>query len=154
MKHIDLLSGITLLILGAAVFLKSLSYPLGTFRVPGAGLFPLITSILLIGLSASLTLLAVLNKRGEAIAPTPFFPEKGASRRVLLGFASMIGFRYLLPVIGFGPATWIFIFFLIKCLGGYGWKLSLLFSIVSTVAFYYLFQIWLKIPMPYPLLRF
>ena len=49
MKNLDLISGIILLVAGAALFLKSLSYPIGTFRTPGAGLFPLIASILLIG---------------------------------------------------------------------------------------------------------
>ena len=48
MKHLDLISGVVLLVVGMAVFAKSLSYPVGTFRTPGAGLFPLIASILLL----------------------------------------------------------------------------------------------------------
>lgn len=154
MKNLDLISGIVLLIVGAAVFVQSLSYPIGTFRTPGAGLFPLIASILLIGLSAILTVQAVLPKKGRAGAPIPFFPEKGALRRILLGCAGMIGYRYLLPVIGFGPSTGLFLLFLIRFLGGYGWKLSLFYSAVSAVFFYYLFEVWLQIPMPRPLLRF
>ena len=153
MKNLDLISGIILLAAGAAVFLQSLSYPIGTFRTPGAGLFPLIASIILIVLSAALIIQALLPK-GRAIAPVPFFPETGAFRRIALGFVAMIGYRYLLPVIGFGPSTGIFMLFLIKFLGGYGWKISLFYSAVSAVAFYYLFQVWLQIPMPLPLLRF
>jgi hypothetical protein len=154
MKNLDLISGIILLVAGVAVLMQSLSYPIGTFRTPGAGLFPLIASILLLGLSAALTLQAILPKKGRAIAPAPFFPEKGAFRRILLGLTGMIGYRYLLPVIGFGPSTGIFMLFLTKFLGGYGWKISLFYSAVSAVAFYYLFQVWLQIPMPLPLLRF
>ena len=156
MKNLDLISGIILLVGGAAVFLKSLTYPIGTFRTPGAGLFPLIASILLIGLSAILTLQALLPKKGKAIEPTPFFPEKGAPRRILLGFAGLVGYRYLLPVVGFAPSTGIFILFLIKFLGGYGWKASIFSALVTAVIAYYLFQVWLKIPMPMPLpiLRF
>jgi hypothetical protein len=154
MKNLDLISGIILLVAGAALFLRSLSYPLGTFRTPGAGLFPLIASVLLIGLSAILTVQSFLTRKRAAIAPPPFFPEKGALRRILLGFAAMIGYRYLLPVIGFGPSTGVFMLFLIRFLGGYGWKISIFYSIVSAVAFYYLFQVWLRIPMPLPLLRY
>ena len=154
MKNLDLISGFILLVAGVAVFMQSLSYPIGTFRTPGPGLFPLIASILLIALSATLTVRAVLPKKGAAIASAPFFPEKGAPRRILLGLASMIGFRYLLPVIGFGPSTGIFTLFLVKFLGGYGWKISIFYSAVSAVAFYYLFQVWLQIPMPRALLRF
>ncbi len=154
MKKLDIISGIILLVGGAAIFLRSLSYPIGTFRAPGAGLFPLIASILLIGLSAVLTIQAILPKKGTAIAPAPFFPEKGALRRMLLGVAGMVGYRYLMPVVGFGPSTGIFMLFLIKFLGGYGWKISLFYAAVSAVAFYYLFQVWLQIPMPLPLVRF
>ncbi len=154
MKNLDLVSGIVLFVLGAALFFMSLSYPFGTFRTPGAGLFPLIASILLIALSTTLTVQAFLSRKGKAIAPAPFFPEKGAFRRILLGFTGMIGYRYLLPVIGFGPSTGVFMLFLIRFLGGYGWKISLFYSAVSAVAFYYLFQVWLQIPMPLPLLRF
>ena len=155
MKNLDLVSGIILLVAGTALFLQSLSYPIGTFRTPGAGLFPLIASVLLLGLSVALTLQAILPKKGTAIAPAPsFFPEKGALRRILLGVAGMVGYRYLLPVIGFGPSTGVFLLFLSRFLGGYRWKVSLFYSAVSAVAFYYLSQVWLKIPMPLPLLRF
>jgi putative tricarboxylic transport membrane protein len=154
MKHIDLISGIVLLVVGTAVFLKSLSYPVGTFRTPGAGLFPLIASILLLSLSAVFTIQAFLSKRGKELAPAPFFPEQGAPRRVLLGFAGLLGYRYLVPVVGFAPSTGIFIFFLIKFLGGYGWKASIFSAVVTALVAYYLFQVWLKIPMPLPMLRF
>ena len=155
MKNLDRISGIFLLMVGTAVFLKSLTYPIGSFRTPGGGLFPLIASILLIGLSTLLTLQAFLSKGGKAAAPTPpFFPEKGAPRRILLGFAGLVGYRYLLPVVGFAPSTGIFILFLIKFLGGYGWKASLFSSVVTALVAYYLFQVWLKIPMPLPVLRF
>ncbi|HBB18279.1 MAG: hypothetical protein A3J94_10365 [Syntrophus sp. RIFOXYC2_FULL_54_9] len=154
MKQLDLISGVVLLVMGTAVFLKSLTYPVGTFRTPGAGLFPLIASTLLLSLSAILTLQAFLSRKGNGLAVTAFFPEKDAPRRILLVFAGMIGYRYLLPVIGFGPSTGMFILFLIKFLGGYGWKMSLFYSGVSAVVLYYLFEAWLKIPMPLPLLRF
>jgi putative tricarboxylic transport membrane protein len=154
MKHLDRISGIVLLVLGTAIFWNSLTLPTGTFRTPGGGLFPLIASILLIGLSTLLTLQAFLSKGGKEVAPTPFFPEKGAPRRILLGFAGLVGYRYLLPVVGFAPSTGIFILFLIKFLGGYGWKASIFSALVTAVIAYYLFQVWLKIPMPLPILRF
>lgn len=154
MRNLDRISGIVLLVLGAAILWISLTLPTGTFRTPGAGLFPLIASILLLLLSAILTLQAFRSKSGPGIEPPPFFPERGTPRRIVLGFASLLGFRYLLPVIGFGPSTGIFILFLSRFLGGYGWKISLLYAAVSAVAFYYLFQVWLQIPMPRSLLRF
>ena len=154
MVKLDRISGIFLFILGVVVFLKSWSYPLGNFRKPGGGLFPLIASILLIGLSAGLTLQAMLSKEAKEAAPVPFFPEKDAPKRIIFGFVALLAYRYLLPVIGFGPSTFAFIFILGKFLGKYGWKASTFFSLVAAAASYYLFQVWLKIPMPIPALRF
>ncbi len=150
----DRISGIFLFILGVVIFLKSLSYPLGNFRKPGGGLFPLIASILLIGLSAILTLQAFLSREGEKTAPAPFFSERDAPQRIILGFVALLVYRYLLPVIGFGPSTCLFIFILSRFLGRYGWKVSTFFSVITAVASHYLFQVWLKIPMPMPVLRF
>ncbi len=154
MKNLDRISGIFLLVLGTAIFWNSLTLPIGTFRTPGGGLFPLIASIILIGLSAILTLQAFLSKKEKRVATTPFSPEKDAPRRIFLGFAGLVGYRYLLPVVGFSPSTGIFILFLIKFLGGYGWKASIFSALVTAVVSYYLFQVWLKIPMPLPILRF
>jgi hypothetical protein len=42
---------------------------------------------------------------------------------------------------------------LAKFLGHYDWKVSIFFSAVTAVVAYYLFQVWLKIPMPPSILR-
>jgi hypothetical protein len=148
------ISGIFLFGLGLAVFLKSLTYPLGTLRKPGGGLFPLIASFFLMALSAILTVQAFRGKEGDPSARTPFFPEKETPRRIVLGFASLLGYRFLLPVIGFAPSTAVFILFLSRFLGKYGWGVSFLFSALTAVVAYYIFQIWLKVPMPRPIFGF
>jgi putative tricarboxylic transport membrane protein len=147
----DQISGIFLLGVGVAVFLKALAYPLGTLRKPGGGLFPLIASILLIGLAALLTIQAFRGKEDGRDSRAPFFPEKEAPRRILFGFAGLLAYRYLLPVIGFAPSTGIFIFFLSRFLGKYSVAFCLVFALITAVISYYLFQVWLKIPMPIPI---
>ena len=147
----DQISGIFLFGLGVAVFLKAMTYPLGTLRKPGGGLFPFIASLLLIGLAAVLTVQSFRRKGGGQASRTPFFPNKEAPRRILLGFAGLLGYRYLLPVIGFSASTGVFIFFLSRFLGRYGWAVSIGFAVITAVSSYYLFQVWLKIPMPIPI---
>jgi len=148
------ITGIFLFGLGLAVFLKSLTYPLGTLRKPGGGLFPFIASILLMGVSAVLAVQAFQGKELDKSSRTPFFPEKGAPRRIILGFAALLGYRYLLPVIGFAPSTAAFIFFLSRVLGKHSWVMSIGFAALTALAAYYLFQVWLKIPMPRPVFGF
>jgi hypothetical protein len=85
---------------------------------------------------------------------SPFFSEREAPRRIILGFAGLLGYRYLLPVIGFAPSTAVFILFLSRFLGKYSWVMSIGFAVLTALAAYYLFQVWLKIPMPRPVFGF
>lgn len=150
----DRISGIVIFVIGAAVCLTSLTYPVGTLQKPGGGFFPLLASVLLLVLSAVFIFQSFMRKEGENPAAADFFPGRAARNRIFYGVVALLGFRYLIPVIGFAPATAIFIFFLGKYLEGYSWKKSVLFSAATAVSAYYLFQVVLKIPMPIPMLKF
>lgn len=152
MGKVDRISGIVLLVFGFGIFFKSITYPIGSFHSPGGGLFPLLASIILISLSAILTVQAFMKKGGEGPAKA-FFPGKETPKRIIFSFLALLGFRYLLLVIGFACSTFLFIFFLAKVLGHYGWKASILFSLLTAVIAYYLFEVWLKIPMPRSIIR-
>ena len=128
--------------------MKSLTYPIGSFRSPGGGLFPLLASIILMGLSGFMTIQAFLKKDVEEASKPSFFPRKEAIKRVLLGFMALLAYRYLLPFIGFAASTSVFIFILARFLGHYSWKVCILFSVLTAFVSYFLFQVWLKIPMP------
>jgi putative tricarboxylic transport membrane protein len=150
----DRISGIVIFAIGAAVCLASLSYPIGTLPKPGGGFFPLLASILLLGLSAVFIFQSFTGKGGETSSAVSFFPGKNASKRIFCGCAALLGYRYLIPVIGFAPATAVFIFFMVKFMESYSWKKSIFFSVVTAVLTYYLFQVVLKIAMPIPMLKF
>ena len=150
----DRISGIVIFAMGAAVCVTSISYPIGTLQKPGGGFFPLIASILLLGLSGVFIFQSFTGKGGENSGVVSFFPGKEARKRILCGFAALLGYRYLIPVIGFAPATAVFIFFLGKFLEGYSWRRSIFFSVATAISAYYLFQVVLKIAMPIPLLKF
>lgn len=149
----DRISGIIIFAIGMAVFVASLSYPIGTLQKPGGGFFPLLASVLLLGLSAVFTFQSFLARKDENAGEVPFFPGKGARKRIILGVVALLGYRYLIPVVGFAPATAMFIFFLGKFLESYTWKKSIFFSAATAFSAYYLFQVVLKIAMPIPMIR-
>ncbi|HSR11760.1 MAG TPA: tripartite tricarboxylate transporter TctB family protein, partial [Thermodesulfobacteriota bacterium] len=68
--------------------------------------------------------------------------------RVAIGVVSLVGYRYLLPVLGFAPDSFLFVFLLTRALGRHGWVTTSLFSAATAAACYLVFQIFLKIPMP------
>jgi len=150
----DRISGIVIFAIGAGVLVASLSYPIGTLRNPGGGFFPLLASILLLVLSAVFTLQSFTTREGANPSAVAFSLGKEARERVILGVVGLLGYRYLIPVVGFAPATGVFIFFLGRFLESYTWKKSVFFSAATAVSAYYLFQVVLKIPMPIPMIKF
>jgi len=150
----DRISGIVIFAIGLGVCLTSLKYPIGTLPKPGGGFFPLLASIVLLGLSAVFIFQSFTAKAGENSSAGSFFPGKKAAKRIFCGFAALLAYRYLIPVIGFAPATAMFIFFLEKFMENYSWKKSIFFSLATAILSYYLFQVVLKIAMPIPMLKF
>jgi hypothetical protein len=148
----DWISGIVFVLIGAAVLVASLKYPIGTLQKPGGGFFPLLAAALLLVLSAVFTVQSFVRRK--TVTPA----ERGGSkpsalRRIGFGVAALVAYRYLIPVIGFAPATALFIVALSRFLENASWARSLIFGLATAAASYYLFQVVLKIQMPVPMLR-
>jgi len=154
MRYLDSVSGAILFFFGLVICLTSLRYPLGSFHSPGAGFFPLLASLLLMSLSAVLGIYPFLKKRELRGRKVSFFSGKEAPRRILLAFVALVAYRYLLPILGFGPATFVFFSLVVKRLGHYSWRASLLFSLLAALGAYFLFQVWLKVQMPVGMFKF
>lgn len=149
MRDLDQISGIAIFGLGIAILLGVLYYyPIGSSHAPGAGFFPLIISFSIIGLSITLVIQSTLGGKKKASQNLVFLLNKKSFRRILLGFIFLVGFRYVLPRLGFAPTTFLYLTFNTYFLGQYNWKVCLLFSLMTTVLAYLVFQFWLEIPMP------
>jgi hypothetical protein len=149
MKNLDRISFMVLFLFGLGWCLKSLTYPIGSLRTPGAGLFPLVASILLMFASAYSVVESFLRKIESEEGPrASFFPEKEAPKRILVSFVLLIAFRYLFPLLGFAPSAFCFIFCLARLLGHFRWRASLFFAGSAATGAYILFQSLLKIQVP------
>ena len=148
MKSLDQMSGLLLLAFGVMILVKSIEYPFGNFQMPGAAVFPILAASLLIIISGAIVISSLLKAKGARGPSVSAPPSRKAFGRVVIGVGALLAYRYLLSLIGFAPACFLFILLLAKALGRYSWKTSLLFSVVTAVVCYYLFQIFLKIPTP------
>jgi hypothetical protein len=140
------------MLIGAAVLVASLKYPIGTLQKPGGGFFPLLAAALLLALSAVFTFQCFMRRPSVAQADGGS-AKPSALRRIGFGVAALVAYRYLIPVIGFAPATALFIFALSRFLENASWARSLVFALATAAASYYLFQVVLKIQMPVPMVR-
>jgi len=127
--------------LGAAALVGSLSLGAGSARTPGSGTWPLVLSLLLIGLGVGLAVTARSTTDAERFSRS--------SLLVLVGLATMVGFVALIGTIGFEIPAALLAFVWLRFLGGEGWRLSVLISLGLVAAFYLIFVAALSVPIPH-----
>lgn len=127
--------------IGIAGLLGSLQLGLGSPADPQAGLWPFLISVLIVVLAVALALF------GRKILDAQKFSR--SSLQVVAGLISLIGFTLLIGRIGFEiPALLLNIIWL-RFLGRETWRMTILLSVVITVAFYLVFVFALNVPIPH-----
>ena len=129
------------LVLGVGGIVGSISYGLGTLREPGAGMWPLIVSVLITVLSA------VLLVVGRRLDDTERF--RRASLLPAVGAATFIALAFLMPVIGFEIPALLLCVVWLRWLGGETWRSTIVVSVVTVAGFYALFLYGLRVPLPH-----
>jgi hypothetical protein len=122
--------------------------PLGTFRLPGTGLFPFALGLLLMSLAALFLLSRALASKTDPKDRPPPGEAEIDLRQLLLFFGATLFSLFLLPLLGYPAATFLLLFFLLRTLGIRTWGLLLILSLSVAVLSHLFFVEWLKIPLP------
>lgn len=129
------------LVLGLGGAILAYGYGLGSLRKPGPGLWPFVVSLLI----AILAL--VLLATGRKLADSEAFTR--ASVLPAIGIVTFIGLAVLMPVVGFEIPSLLLCAIWLRFLGGESWRSTVLVSIGTVAAFYFLFLYGLRIPLPH-----
>lgn len=127
--------------IGVAAVLGSLALGVGSTASPASGTWPMLVSIVLVVLGLGLLALAGRTRDAERFT--------GASRLVLAGLATMVGFVAVVAVIGFEIPSALLMFVWLRFLGGESWRTSVITSLATVVAFYVVFVGLLSVPIPH-----
>lgn len=144
-------AAIALFLFGGITTALSLQLPIGTVRVPGSGLYPLVLGLMLMGLAATQALRLHLSASKAPSAPATK-PTNGATQRVLLFMGAVVIATGLLVPLGYFLVSILLMFALLHVLGLRPWYASALIALASAVACQVIFVHWLKIPLPSGLL--
>ena len=125
--------------LGGAVL--SYGYGLGTLRRPGAGLWPFVVSVLIAVLALALLIGGRHLKDSEAFTRASLLP--------VVGTVTFLGLGALMPVIGFEIPSLLLCAIWLRFLGGESWRSTIVISVGTVAAFYFLFLYGLRIPLPH-----
>ena len=134
-------SALVALAVGVTGAVLAYGYGLGTLRRPGAGLWPFVISVAIVVLSVVLLVI------GRKLQDSERFTR--VSLLVLVGGVSFLAFAALLPTIGFEVPSLLLCVVWLKFLGGESWRSTILVSVGTVTAFYFLFLYGLRIPLPH-----
>jgi putative tricarboxylic transport membrane protein len=116
-------------------------YGLGSLREPGPGLWPFVVSVLIAALSVILLVVGRGLTDSEAFTRSSVLP--------VIGAVTFVAFGLLMPLTGFEiPALALCVTWL-RFLGGESWRNTIVISVLTTAAFYFLFLYGLRIPLPH-----
>ena len=147
MKRHEAIVGMVLLLFGMLAIILALRMPIGTFRMAGTGLFPLILGILLMFLSC-IFLLKLLYQHKKTTTKRDSVAEHGSPVQLILFFGTMVLATAFFDQLGYPLASFLLLVALLRTLGMKQWILNILLSLTMAVASYFLFVQWLQIPLP------
>ena len=147
MNRDELIGGTLIFLFGAVTAYLSLRMPVGTFRAAGSGLFPLGLGILLMGLSIVLLIKAYVQ--GKPIREKKPLSEVPRSVKQVILFMGAIALATLLfKQLGYPLMWFLLLFALLRILGVRRWAYNLSLSLLTATGAYFLFVLWLQIPLP------
>ena len=141
-------AAIVLFAFGAVTVLLSLSLPLGSLRMPGSGLFPLVLGAFLMSLAA----VQIWTERRRAPEGGAAAGPRGDAPRVAAFMAVVVGTVALLPAVGYLAASFLLVLGLLRVLG-VRWLVALAIAAVAAGLARVVFVGLLGIPLPAGLLR-
>ena len=148
MSRDEIAGGIVIFIFGAITVLLSLRMPIGTFRMAGAGMFPLCLGILLMILSG-IFILNIFSKSKKIRVQMGASVESSSSPiQLVLFLATMVLITLFFNLLGYPLSAFLLMAFLLRILGVKKWVINLPLSFVTAAISYFLFVQWLKIPLP------
>ena len=111
---------------------------------PQAGYFPFYIGLILCVASA-VTFAGALRNRALAAKA---FVGRGQLRLIMAVLVPLVVYVAVIRFLGIYIASIAFIGWFMRRLGGYSWLKTIAVSLVTMLAFFMMFEVWFKVPLP------
>lgn len=150
MRSRDIISSIFWAVMGIGISYGGYKLDLGTLHEPGGGFLFFWVGLIMIGLSLGILIRAARGKasKGELKAVWAGIPWK----KLISVLAALFIYAYLFTPLGFILSTIGLLVFLFKAVEPQKWSWAFLGAIISTLAAYSVFRVWLGCQLPQGLL--
>jgi putative tricarboxylic transport membrane protein len=145
-KTRDIISSLFWMVLGGGISYGGHQLSIGTLQEPGSGFMFFWLGIIMIGLSLFILIPALRRKGAGGELPAAWAGVRW--EKVISVLAALFIYAYALTPLGFVPTTILLLIFLFKAIEPQKWSWAILGAVVSTLAAYGLFQVWLGCQLP------
>jgi hypothetical protein len=143
-NRVEAVVAVLLLILGTVVIVESLRLGAGwTNDGPGSGYFPFIIGAIIIVASLGLLFESVLGKNRRTAPFVDTVQLKRVASVLVPAAVYVLGVGYL----GLYLASAIYIALFMIILGHYSWVKSLIAAAAVNTLFFFMFEVWFKVPL-------
>jgi putative tricarboxylic transport membrane protein len=147
MKTHDRLSGLFLLAISIFVCVESIKVNIGSFHSPGPGFLPFWGGFILGTLAIVLVVKSILSKRKETQIITNLWKGMKWSKVIWISVFFFV-YALLLPKLGYLLATFGLMTFLFGVIGKTRIWVQVVTAIITVVASYLIFYVWLQVQLP------
>ena len=150
MRSRDIISSLFWAAVGIGICCGGYNLGLGNLQEPGGGFIFFWVGVIMIGLSLGILIQAA---RGKAVQGELKGIWAGIRwGKVVSVLAALFIYAYLFTPLGFIPATILLLIFLFKAVEPQRWSWAILGAVISTLAAYGVFRLWLQCQLPQGLL--
>jgi putative tricarboxylic transport membrane protein len=151
MDRRDAISGAVWLVIGLIALIFSMQLGIGDFRNPRSGFVLFYAGILFVG--STLLMLVVSSCKGNGLVPFSVTWQGIRRRPVLIVIVASIMYLLVLETLGYLLATLGFMLILFG-LREVRLRIVLVCSVTTVVGSYYVFHVFLKVPLPKGIINF
>jgi putative tricarboxylic transport membrane protein len=149
-KRADIVSSLFWMAVGLGVSYAGYDLELGRLRDPGSGFLLFWIGVIMVGLSL-ITFIRALREEAGTHALKPF--SLGVRwKKVISVVAALVIYAMVFSWLGFILSTVLLLIFLFKAVEPQRWSVAVAGAVVSALAAYTVFHLWLKSPLPQGLL--
>lgn len=148
MKRYDKVSSLAWLMASIAIIMGSSTYSFGKWSNPGPAFLPLWCGIIMAALSLIVFVQAILKDKAEAKEKeeVSFFTARWS--KLVATLIILFAYAFFIEIFGFLMMTFVFMILALKVVEPTKWETALITSVLATTLSYFLFESWLKVPMP------
>jgi putative tricarboxylic transport membrane protein len=143
----DVTSSVFWALVGIFFCIGGFQYGFRRSGIPGPGFLPLVTGLILVALSLTLLISTVLSKRGRATLAESILPDGQALKRILQALGALCFYALALERLGFALTTFLFMVVVLR-LEPRRWSFIISAALGTTVFFFILFKVLLRVPLP------